>query len=118
MKTLTPLPNYNEVLGHIVVLLEQRRARVPLRSVNTIMTATYWEIGRQIVEGEQKAGGPPCRRYRQAIFKLLFRGLVGEIWKGFLRSQLAIYAAFYSWAGRCIRQTPFDEFYPLVQTDL
>jgi len=51
MKPLTPLPNYNEILGRIVGLLEGAR-RASARSVNTIMTTTYWEVGRQIVEWE------------------------------------------------------------------
>lgn len=52
MKPLTPLPNYDEVLGGIVGLAEAAR-RESARSVNAVMTATYWGVGRQIIEGEQ-----------------------------------------------------------------
>ena len=40
------------MLSGVVELLEQAR-RTSARAVNSIMTATYWEIGRRIVEHEQ-----------------------------------------------------------------
>lgn len=51
---IKPEENYDSVLLDLVELLEQSR-RLSARSVNAIMTATYWEIGRRIVEVEQKA---------------------------------------------------------------
>jgi hypothetical protein len=44
---------YSEFVGQVVGLLEQARGN-SARSVNAITTATYWEIGRRIVEHEQK----------------------------------------------------------------
>ena len=44
--------DYDEVLSGVVELLEQAR-HAAARAVNTIMTATYWEIGRRIVEYDQ-----------------------------------------------------------------
>ena len=44
--------DYDEVLSGVVELLEQAR-HAAARAVNAIMTATYWEIGRRIVESEQ-----------------------------------------------------------------
>ena len=38
-----------------MVLLETAR-RTAARAVNAVMTATYWEIGRRIVEVEQRGG--------------------------------------------------------------
>ena len=46
--------DYDEVLSGVVELLEQAR-HAASRAVNAIMTATYWEIGRRIVESEQGA---------------------------------------------------------------
>jgi hypothetical protein len=46
------ISDYDEVLSVFVELLDQARGAVA-RSVNAIMTATYWEIGRRIVEHEQ-----------------------------------------------------------------
>ena len=41
------------MLTDLVHLLDHSRSSAA-RSVNAIMTATYWLIGRRIVEGEQK----------------------------------------------------------------
>lgn len=48
-----PLPaSYPGLVGDIGALLETAR-RASARAVNALMTATYWEIGRRIVEFEQ-----------------------------------------------------------------
>ena len=44
--------DYNGVHSDIVHLLESAR-NAAARNVNTLMTATYWKIGRRIVEGER-----------------------------------------------------------------
>jgi DUF1016 N-terminal domain len=44
--------NYESLIGIIRSLVETAR-RSAARSVNALMTATYWEIGRRIVEFEQ-----------------------------------------------------------------
>jgi len=46
------LPNttdYDSIRSDIVALLESAR-HAAARSVNALMTASYWEIGRRIVE--------------------------------------------------------------------
>ena len=43
---------YDGIRSDIVTLLESAR-RTAARSVNALMTASYWEIGRRIVEFEQ-----------------------------------------------------------------
>ena len=45
--------NYQKALFDIKQLVQQARY-ASARSVNAIMTATYWEIGRRIVKVEQK----------------------------------------------------------------
>ena len=50
---LVPAADYDGLLGEVVVLLETAR-RTAARAVNAVMTATYWEIGRRIVEVEQR----------------------------------------------------------------
>src|ERR1022692_2424387 len=57
---------YDGLLQGVVRLLEEAR-KTSARSVNAIMTATYWEIGHRIVEREQEgrrrfrcAGGWSC----------------------------------------------------------
>ena len=44
--------DYDSVFSGVVELLDAAR-RASARVVNTLMTATYWEIGRRIVEHEQ-----------------------------------------------------------------
>lgn len=48
--------------GDIVALAQTAAAL--LRSVNAVMTATYWAVGRRIVEGEQEGrnGLPMAKR--------------------------------------------------------
>ncbi|MEO7678910.1 MAG: DUF1016 N-terminal domain-containing protein, partial [Verrucomicrobiota bacterium] len=52
-KTIQHKPaNYDHVLSGVVELLDAAR-RASARVVNLLMTATYWEVGRRIVEHEQ-----------------------------------------------------------------
>ena len=58
MTKMTTIPeNYNNIRAEIVELLKAARSTAA-RNVNSIMTATYWEIGRRIVESEQQRRGP------------------------------------------------------------
>jgi hypothetical protein len=45
--------SYRSILGNVAGLVEAAR-RVSARSINALMTATYWAIGMQIVEAEQQ----------------------------------------------------------------
>ena len=46
------LAGYDTILSGLVDMLEGAR-RVAARAVNAIMTASYWEAGRRIVDFEQ-----------------------------------------------------------------
>ena len=59
---------YDDMLTGVVDLLESAR-RTAARSVNTLMTATYWEIGRRIVEHEQ--AGETRAEYGEEVLKRL-----------------------------------------------
>jgi len=108
MKPLTPLPNYDEVLSQIVDLLERAR-RVSARSVNTIMTATYWDVGQQIVEGEQKGAGRA--EYRERLMERLAQDLTARFGRGFGIANLRQMRRFYiNWSPSTIRQTLSGEF--------
>ena len=50
------LAGYESVLAELVDLLESAR-RASARAVNAVMTATYGEVGRRIVEYEQEGQG-------------------------------------------------------------
>ena len=49
---LAKVVDYRGLLLNVSELLEQAR-RTSARVVNTVMTATYWEVGRRILEYEQ-----------------------------------------------------------------
>jgi hypothetical protein len=53
------LSGYENLLGDIASLLESAR-RSAARSVNTLMTATYWLIGRRIVEERRGSDALKC----------------------------------------------------------
>jgi hypothetical protein len=53
IKASSPTAGYDSIVSELIDLVESAR-RVSARAVNSIMTATYWEIGRRIVESEQK----------------------------------------------------------------
>lgn len=72
--------DYNHLLKNVVELLEEAR-RTSARSVNSIMTATYWEVGRRIVELEQN--GEKKAEYGKAIIKNLSIDLTVKFGRGF-----------------------------------
>ena len=75
------------------------------RSVNALMTATYWEIGRRIVEFEQ--GGEGRAAYGEALIRRLGADLSQRFGRGFGWRNLAQMRAFYlAWPTEQILQTP------------
>jgi hypothetical protein len=80
IKSGTALTGYNTVLSEITELLEQSR-QASVRAVNTIMTATYWEIGRRIVEFEQK--GKRRAQYGEQLINQLSIDLKKRFGRGF-----------------------------------
>jgi len=64
--------DYEHLISGISKVLETAR-RASARSVNAIMTAAYWEIGRRIVEFEQ--AGKPRADYGEELLKRLSRDL-------------------------------------------
>ena len=63
MHTPMAMPDYTAMQAEIVLLLDNAR-RSAGRTVNAVMTATYWEIGRRIVSFDQggKTVQPTVRR--------------------------------------------------------
>jgi predicted nuclease of restriction endonuclease-like (RecB) superfamily len=84
--------DYAAVHGDIVALLEAAR-RAAARSVNAVMTATYWAVGRRIVEGEQ--GGQERAAYGEALINRLGGDLSRQFGRGFGQRNLAQMRAFY-----------------------
>lgn len=85
-------PDYSGLVGGIDQLLETAR-RASVRAVNACMTATYWEIGRRIVEFEQR--GADRAKYGEGLLKRLSADLTARCGKGFGKSNLFLMRKFY-----------------------
>ncbi len=83
---------YEGLLSSVSDLLEQAR-RTSARTVNAILTATYWEIGRRIVEFEQK--GERRAEYGEALLKRLAVDLSSRFGRGYSRQNLQQMRLFY-----------------------
>jgi len=83
---------YDGIRSDIVALLESAR-RTAARSVNILMSASYWEIGRRIVEFEQ--GGQERAEYGQALIKRLSADLSTRFGRGFGVDSLESMRLFY-----------------------
>ena len=99
MQKKPPLPQprvrkdpYSSLVGDLTKLLEEAR-HIAARLVNAVMTATYWEIGRPIVEYEQ--GGEKRAEYGEALLKRLAKDLVEQFGRGFGLSNLKQMRKFY-----------------------
>jgi predicted nuclease of restriction endonuclease-like (RecB) superfamily len=108
MTDLTIMPeNYDNIRTGIVELLRAARSTTA-RNVNSIMTATYWEIGRRIVTLEQ--GGGHRAEYGEQIVGQLARDLTRQFGRGFGETNLKQMRTFYrAWPDSQIRQTLSDE---------
>ena len=83
---------YNVVLKDIVELLESAR-KAAARSINSIMTAVYWYIGRRIVEQEQ--GGKERAEYGMNLIARLSVDLSDRFGRGFSSDNLESMRIFY-----------------------
>jgi hypothetical protein len=103
-KTARALSGYSSVHKDIVELLQSAR-QATARTVNVIMTTTYWEIGRRIVEFEQ--GGKGRAAYGEALMQRLASDLTHQFGRGFSRQNLQQMRLFYlAWPPGLICQTP------------
>jgi hypothetical protein len=86
------LSSYDSILSEIIDLLEAAR-RASARTINALMTATYWEVGRRIVEFEQ--GGMQRATYADALLKQLSAELTTRFGRGFSRQNFQQMRQFY-----------------------
>lgn len=89
--TTTP-PAYAGLVTGIAELLESAR-HISARAVNAVMTATYWKIGRRIVEFEQV--GKIRAEYGEELLNRLSTDLTARFGRGFSRFNLGRFRAFY-----------------------
>jgi hypothetical protein len=95
---------YDHLVTGISELIEQHRHQA-VRSVNSILTMAYWEIGRQIVEFEQ--GGEGRAAYGEQLLDRLSNDLSARYGRGFSRPGLQRMRSFY--LGWEICSTPSGE---------
>jgi predicted nuclease of restriction endonuclease-like (RecB) superfamily len=103
MLTMTKKPmginsdsSYRQFATGIAELLAEAR-RQAARSVNAILTATYWETGRRIVQFEQ--GGKVRAGYGEAVLVRLSEDLSRRFGRGFSVDHLELMRKFYlSWS--------------------
>ena len=92
LQSVDQTPDYDAVLSEVAALLEAAR-RSAARSVNAVMTATYWQIGRRLVEVEQDGEGKA--EYGERLVERLSQDLTARFGRGFGRSNLFQMRAFY-----------------------
>jgi len=80
------------LVGGIAELLEAAR-HTAARTVNALMTATYWEIGRRIVEFEQ--GGEERAAYGERLLGQLSDDLTSRYGRGFGVDNLQRFRSFF-----------------------
>lgn len=85
-------PDAGRLFERIVSILEDARARV-VRSVNSEMVLTYWQIGREIVQSLQ-GGGERAAHGKQLIVDLS-DSLTQRLGRGFSTTNLWYFRQFY-----------------------
>ena len=83
----------NKILFHQVAELLQNARQQVLRTVNSTMTYTYFEIGRMIIEEEQN--GKERAEYGKQALKGLSEQLTNEFGKGYSVRNLEFIRKFY-----------------------
>lgn len=92
-KALALPAGYVDVRSGIVELLNAARLAAA-RNVNALMTASYWEIGRRIVEAEQK--GKRRAGYGEQLIERLSADLTQQFGRGFSPDNLENMRRFFS----------------------
>lgn len=84
--------NYNGLLKEISSLISEARSYT-VKSVNSILTATYWHIGRMIIEHEQ--GGKHRAEYGKRVIEKLSADLTHKFGRGFTQRNIWNMRQFY-----------------------
>jgi len=96
--------NYNNLLDKIANIFSEARGKV-VREINRAQVLAYWEIGREIIEFEQK--GKTRAEYGKELIDRLSKDLTEKIGRGFSSTNLKMMRLFYQ--NFPIRQTLSDE---------
>jgi predicted nuclease of restriction endonuclease-like (RecB) superfamily len=85
--------DYSDLLSQIATLYKQGQHNATI-AINTALVETYWQIGKYIVDFEQK--GKQKAEYGTALIDNLSKDLSLSFGKGFSRSNLVYIRLFYS----------------------
>jgi predicted nuclease of restriction endonuclease-like (RecB) superfamily len=100
----TSAGKYNNLLERIAEILNQARTKV-VREINKAQVLAYWEIGREIVEFEQR--GKTRGEYGEQLIERLSKDMTQKLGRGFSPTNLKMMRLFYQTFP--IRQTVSDE---------
>src|SRR3990170_4750258 len=92
MKKVSAVQNYSSLITDLSSLIEQGR-KAAVRYINTALVATYWLIGRRIVEYEQK--GKERAEYGEELLQRLSKDLNRKFGRGFSSDNLEAMRRFY-----------------------
>ena len=84
--------NFSQVINDIKQIIDTGR-NAAYAAVDTTMIATYWNIGRRIVEEEQH--GQERAQYGKELIKTLAKELTHEYGSGYSQRYLAYFRKFY-----------------------
>ncbi len=130
MKKIVKKQTYPNLITDIAELIEQGR-KVAVQYINTVLVATYWLVGRRIVEFEQK--GEERAEYGKKLLKNISLDLTKRFGKGWGEPHLRAVRQFYLIYGDLekrytlcnksgkpnetnIRYTPCSELVPVVKS--
>jgi hypothetical protein len=94
--------NYNNLLDRIASILVETRTKA-VREINKAQVLEYWEIGREIVDFEQK--GKARAEYGEELIKRLSEDMTEKFGKGFSEMNLRNMRRFYLEFPTQIQQT-------------
>ncbi len=94
--------NYNNLLDRIASILVETRTKA-VREINKAQVLAYWEIGREIVDFEQK--GKARAEYGEELIKRLSEDMTEKFGKGFSEMNLRNMRRFYLEFPTQIQQT-------------
>jgi len=107
-KVIGPV-NYDNLLDRVANILVEARTKV-VREINKAQVLAYWEIGKEIVEFEQK--GMVRAEYGEELIVSLTKDMTERFGKGFSERNLRNMRAFY--LNFPMRQTVSGKFEPML----
>lgn len=104
MGELVKKSDFEKMISEIEMLVNESKSEL-VASVNKVMTTTYWNIGRYIVEFEQ--GGNSKAEYGKGLLSTISKELTLRLGKGYSRPNLNNMRKFYLAYPKC--QTVSDK---------